>query len=118
MSDHALPDDLSQWPSDPHELLGVAHGVAPRELRRAYTRLIRRYKPEQHPEHFRRIREAYEDCLQRFRARVTETGQLQESDLDAVDAQVADLVDTSVEEAKSAPKPGAGALETDVYVSY
>lgn len=58
------------------------------------------------------------DCLQRFRARVTETGQLEESLLDTVDAQVADLVDTAVQEAKAAPKPGAGALETDVYVSY
>jgi preprotein translocase subunit Sec63 len=56
MSDSGLPDDLSQWPRDPHELLGVTSNVDPRDLRRAYTRLIRTYKPEQYPEHLRRIR--------------------------------------------------------------
>jgi hypothetical protein len=55
-----LPDDLKQWPSDPYRLLGVRPGAAADELRRAYVRLIRRFKPEQHPEHFRRIRDAYE----------------------------------------------------------
>lgn len=58
-----LPEDFSRWPSDPYALLGVALGVAPRELRRAYTHLIRIWKPEQHPEHFRRIRQAYEIIL-------------------------------------------------------
>jgi hypothetical protein len=40
-------------------------GVSERDLRRAYARLIRAYKPEQFPEHFRRIREAYE-AAQRY----------------------------------------------------
>jgi hypothetical protein len=60
MNDTHLPDDLSQWPSDPHALLGVERNVDRRELRRAYTRLIRAFKPEHFPEQFRRIREAYE----------------------------------------------------------
>lgn len=63
MSEHALPEDLRQWPADPYRLLGVTHGVGPRDLKRAYTRLIRTFKPEQFPEHFRRIREAYENVL-------------------------------------------------------
>jgi hypothetical protein len=63
MSEPDLPDDLSRWPENPYRLLGVAPGVRPRDLRRAYTRLIRVYKPEQFPEHFRRIREAYETLL-------------------------------------------------------
>lgn len=63
MSDHSLPEDLSAWPSNPYVLLGVQYGVGPNELRRAYTRLIRTYKPEQYPDHFRRIREAYESVL-------------------------------------------------------
>jgi hypothetical protein len=63
MSEHTLPDDLSRWPGSPWELLGVAHGVNQRDLRRAYARLARTYKPEQFPEHFRRIREAYEALL-------------------------------------------------------
>lgn len=60
MSEHLLPNDYSRWPDDPFALLGVARGVSERDLRRAYARLIRIYKPEQFPEQFRRIREAYE----------------------------------------------------------
>src|SRR6266446_4448716 len=60
MNEHTLPDDCSRWPDNPFELLGVPPGVNERELRRAYARLIRIYKPEHFPEHFRRIREAYE----------------------------------------------------------
>ncbi len=63
MSEPALPDDPSRWPDDPHQLLGVPRDVSPRDLRRAYTRLIRTYKPEQFPEQFRRIRAAYEAAL-------------------------------------------------------
>jgi acetoin:2,6-dichlorophenolindophenol oxidoreductase subunit alpha len=58
------------------------------------------------------------DCLLRFRGRVTETGQLTAEALDRVDAEVADLVDTAVTEAKAAPKPGRADLQTDVYISY
>jgi TPP-dependent pyruvate/acetoin dehydrogenase alpha subunit len=58
------------------------------------------------------------DCLKRFRARVTESGELTGEQLDAVDAEVATLIDRSVDEAKAAPKPGPEDLLTDVYVSY
>jgi hypothetical protein len=63
MSSHELDSDLARWPENPYELLGVSFGVLPRDLRRAYTRLIRVYKPEQYPEHFQRIRDAYETIL-------------------------------------------------------
>lgn len=59
-----LPDDVRHWPSDPFQLLGVPRNVAPRDLKRAYTRLIRAYKPEHAPEQFRRIREAYDRVRQ------------------------------------------------------
>lgn len=55
-----LPDDLHRWPHDPFALLGLDRQAGFRDLRRAYARLIRQYKPEHHPEQFRRIREAYE----------------------------------------------------------
>jgi hypothetical protein len=64
MNEHTLPEDFSRWPASPFELLGVRPGVSDRDLRRAYTRLIRVYKPEQFPEQFRRIREAYEAARQ------------------------------------------------------
>jgi len=60
-----LPDDVNRWPTDPYRLLGIERGAAPAEVRKAYTRLIRQFKPEQHPEHFRRIRDAYE-AITRF----------------------------------------------------
>jgi TPP-dependent pyruvate/acetoin dehydrogenase alpha subunit len=58
------------------------------------------------------------DCLNRFRARVTEAGQLTDDQLDRIDQEVAAEIDTAVEAAKAAPKPGRDDLLTDVYVSY
>jgi pyruvate dehydrogenase E1 component alpha subunit len=49
---------------------------------------------------------------------VTETGQLTAEVLNRVDAEVADLVESAVAEAKAAPKPGPADLQTDVYISY
>jgi hypothetical protein len=60
MSVHHLPDDLRRWPRDPYQVLGVAPRCDPLVARKAYTRLIRHFKPEQYPEHFRLIREAYD----------------------------------------------------------
>jgi hypothetical protein len=40
--------------------LGIDRSVDLRDLRRAYVRLIRIYRPEHFPDQFRRIREAYE----------------------------------------------------------
>src|SRR5918998_1466206 len=44
------------------------------------------------------------DCLTRFRARVTEAGQLSAEQLDRIDSEVARLIDEAVAEAKAAPK--------------
>lgn len=65
MTEPSLPDDPAQWPADPFQLLGVPHDVSARDLKRAYTQLIRRFKPEQRPEEFRRVRQAYE-MVQQF----------------------------------------------------
>lgn len=50
-----LPDS-----QDPFELLGVDPASSPVSVKRAYLRLVKRYKPESAPEEFVRIREAYE----------------------------------------------------------
>lgn len=63
MSTPTLPENPALWPDDPYALLGVERGVGPQDLKRAYTRLIRTYKPDDFPEQFRRIREAYEAIL-------------------------------------------------------
>jgi hypothetical protein len=57
-----LAEDMSNWPHDAFELLGVARGADDKTIRRAYNALIRRFKPEHFPEQFRRIREAFETC--------------------------------------------------------
>jgi len=41
-------------------LLGVDSLATPKQIRRAYLRLVKRHKPEQDPEGFQRIRQAYE----------------------------------------------------------
>lgn len=60
MSETHLPNNLAEWPENPYELLGVGQDVDRRNLRRAYVRLIRVFKPEHFPDQFRRIRDAYE----------------------------------------------------------
>jgi hypothetical protein len=45
---------------DPFELLGVEPPLGELDLRRAYVRLIKRFRPERAPEEFKRIQRAYE----------------------------------------------------------
>jgi hypothetical protein len=63
MTPPELPDDPRDWPDDPFAVLGVRRGAEEAEIKRTYTRLIRRFKPEHFPEQFRRVRDAYEACL-------------------------------------------------------
>ena len=65
----------------------------------------------------KKLRESV-DALAQFREKVTGAALLEADDLDAIDAEVASLIDGSVEKAKAAPVPTADDLLTDVYVSY
>jgi TPP-dependent pyruvate/acetoin dehydrogenase alpha subunit len=58
------------------------------------------------------------DCLSRFAARVTETSELAQADLDAIDAEIGAEIDKAVDDAKAAPLPTEADLLTDVYVRY
>jgi len=59
-----LPENLELWPSDPRMLLGLTPDDAdPMAAKRSYIRKIKRFKPEQFPEHFRRLRDAYEEVV-------------------------------------------------------
>ena len=58
------------------------------------------------------------DCLLRFRNRVTSSGEVPATELDAIDKDVLALIDRAVAQAKADPKPAAADLLTDVYVSY
>lgn len=43
-----------------YEILGISQDADPKEIKRAYFRLVRQYSPETDPERFQEIREAYE----------------------------------------------------------
>lgn len=58
------------------------------------------------------------DCLKIFRSAVCADGRVQGEQLDAIDEQVAQLIDEAVSEAQSAPFPDASEVHTDVYTSY
>jgi pyruvate dehydrogenase E1 component alpha subunit len=58
------------------------------------------------------------DCLKIFTARVTEAGVIAQAELDAIDREVAALIEDAVQQAKAAPLPTEADLTTDVYVSY
>ena len=64
-----------------------------------------------------RIREEC-DCLQHFRARVTDAQLLDNGDLDAVDQEVGALIDRAVAEAKAGARPSPADVLEDVYISY
>jgi pyruvate dehydrogenase E1 component alpha subunit len=65
----------------------------------------------------RRLREE-RDCLRNFRRRVSEAALLEMTALDAVDGEVAALIDRAVATARSGEPPAEADLLTDVYVSY
>lgn len=64
-----------------------------------------------------RIREE-RDCLKAFRAKVGQAKLLDIADLDAVDAEVAALIDGAVAEARAAAPPDPETVADDVYVDY
>lgn len=70
MTDDQLPDDPSQWPSSPWKLFGLDSDADLASLRRAYSRLIRQFRPDTHPVEFQRIREAYEQINSSITAQV------------------------------------------------
>lgn len=105
-----------------HELLSyvrAGHGPAAIELdtERFYGHF------EGDPQRYRgdgeldRIREK-RDCLKAFRARVDAEKLLNPADLDAVDAEVAALIEVAIAEARAAPASDPATVAEDVYVEY
>lgn len=66
MTDDAAPD-FGLLPDHPLEFFGLSTPLERDALKRAYTRLVRRFKPDHHPEEFMRIRAAYEQLDDRLR---------------------------------------------------
>ena len=62
-SDHQETDGTPDWtllPQEPVAFFGLDEDFDRRDLKRAYGKLIRKFKPETHPAEFQRIRAAYE----------------------------------------------------------
>lgn len=59
-----------------------------------------------------------DDPLLNFRARVADAGLIEGERLDAIDAEIAALMESSSQVAIAAPPPPAASLTSDVYVSY
>jgi acetoin:2,6-dichlorophenolindophenol oxidoreductase subunit alpha len=58
------------------------------------------------------------DCLKFLRARLTSSGLVTATALDGIDAEVAALIDKTVQEARAAAAPDPADLLTDVYSTY
>jgi pyruvate dehydrogenase E1 component alpha subunit len=69
------------------------------------------------PDEVKKLR-AEHDCIARFAAQLKQADEVTESELAAIDGQVLELIEEAVRDAKSADKPAASELLTDVYVSY
>lgn len=54
---------MSVWP---FEALGIDADADERTVRRAYARLLKRHRPDDDPEGFQRINEAYQACMHRL----------------------------------------------------
>src|SRR5690349_18809693 len=95
-------------------------GGGPTLIEMKFTRYFGHFEGDQQTYRASEVEQARAelDCLKRFADRVTETGELTRSDLDAVDAEVGALIDRAVGDAKAAPLPTEADLLTDVYVRY
>ncbi len=51
------------------EILGVTHDADEREIKKAYAALAKKYNPEEHPEEFRKIHEAYKKAVAAAKSR-------------------------------------------------
>src|ERR1700759_3691884 len=101
-------------------IVRAREGGGPTLIEMKFTRYFGHFEGDQQTYRASEVEQARAelDCLKRFADRVTETGELTRSDLDAVDAEVAALIDRAVDEAKAAPLPTEADLLTDVYVRY
>jgi curved DNA-binding protein CbpA len=76
--------------SDPYAVLGLPADSDDETIRRRYLELVRQFSPEQHPEKFAAVRQAYEslrDLNTRLRHRLFEAGK--NESVDAIIEEIA-----------------------------
>lgn len=123
MSDDAKVD-WGLLPQAPLAFFGLTEAFDRKELKRAYNRLLRQFKPEKHPQEFQRIRAAYEllDNQLRYGAAATPTLEYRWQTDDAVpanqDVSRPPTRSTAFEPPRSpaqdAPKPSAPPLHVRI----
>ncbi|MGB7347876.1 MAG: hypothetical protein WBD20_26865 [Pirellulaceae bacterium] len=59
--------DLNLLPHDPESFFALSHPYDRRDLKRAYGKAIRQYKPETHPREFQLVRDGYERLEKQLR---------------------------------------------------
>lgn len=67
MADELPAPDWSLLPRRPAQFFGLEPGFERNDLKRAYNRLLRQFKPEKFPEEFQKIRAAYETLDEQLR---------------------------------------------------
>ncbi len=102
MGELTLPDDPAEWPEDPFALLGLTTDCDKSALRKAYSRLIKDYKPEQFPTEFRKIRDAYEAVQSFLQFRASVGPWSSKSETHSTDVGGAGLTDSSSRQVPSA----------------
>lgn len=75
--------------TDPFQRLGLAHDADATQVKRAYARLLRTHRPDEDPEGFQRLHEAYQACLRQVQWR-------QQADLEPEDDEAVDGIDLQV----------------------
>ncbi|HTE54242.1 MAG TPA: hypothetical protein VK698_25480 [Kofleriaceae bacterium] len=100
---------------DPFELLGVTPPSTELELRRAYVRRSKQFRPERAPEEFKRIRRAYEQALARLHwsIYVADAPDDDDGDTPAADGEASDVVGAPAVVPEPAPsEPPAPPIES------
>lgn len=107
----ALPPDPANWPTDPYQLLGVGQDAELRDIRRAYARLTKLYRPDHSPKEFQLVRAAYDrGCAwQEFRAQFRADKEDESEQPPATEAEipVSESLTTPVTQSASGAKPAA-----------
>src|SRR5262245_31227110 len=85
--------DWSLLPGDPFAFFGLNEAFEREDLRRSYGRLIKRFRPETHPQEFQRIRAAYEQLDTRLRYGVSEQNAQRQQLTPSVWQQVAESIE-------------------------
>lgn len=55
--------------NNPYDILGIDRGADKKTIKRAYAELVKRYHPEEQPEEWKRIHDAYEQAMEQVSAK-------------------------------------------------